>query len=191
MPNTDTLMQNLRRMSSPKMFRRSSKEDDLRRNGEHDQGGGRRRRREGTMFTLPVELLANILQDVSFKDLCAVRSTCSTANQLLSEGDIIWRWIHNDNLHPHEIELYPPPNPPTFIYVIEQERRSRIVESTAEQYATYIESEIVRHTLQRRDASLTGYHFHKAFKPIVSTFQGPAHIRAIRVILTSCYSGRT
>ncbi|KAK5125123.1 hypothetical protein LTR85_000799 [Meristemomyces frigidus] len=165
MPKAEALMQNLRRLSTPKAFRRPSKGEDSQQRDDHGNGGGKERSGKATIFTLPTELLAQILQHIPFKTLCAVRLSCSAASQLVSEGDIVRQWI-NVRLHPRQTELYPPPSPATFIYVVEQERRAGIVRSSAVQYTNYIERDIVRHTLRRRDASLTESQFHDAFRPV-------------------------
>ncbi|KAK4549244.1 hypothetical protein LTR36_007702 [Oleoguttula mirabilis] len=165
MPNTELLMQNLRRLSSPKVFWRSPKGDSLQRVDGHEHGGDKDHCGKATLITLPTELLAQILQHVPFKTLCAVKASCSAANEQISEGDIIRQWS-KAKFHPRQTELYPQPDPATFLYVVEQERRAQIVQSSAVWYTNYIEHDIVRHMLRRRDTPLTEHQFHDSFRPV-------------------------
>ncbi|KAM3422169.1 hypothetical protein BST61_g2539 [Cercospora zeina] len=86
-----------------------------------------------TLFSLPVELWAMVITDLSFTDLLNLRSTCCHARDLLSKGDLLQGWMLAQCLERYEsvlghhiqlyLQLYPPPDAITFEYLLDQRRR--------------------------------------------------------------------
>lgn len=86
-----------------------------------------------SLFGLPTELLLMVVLEVSFCDILRMRTTCRTAQDLLSKGDILQEWIvrqaskhHNDEQGDAirlYAQLYPPTNGSTIEYVMNQHRR--------------------------------------------------------------------
>lgn len=72
------------------------------------------------------------------------------ARDLLSGGEIIRQWI-TQNADRQHLKLYPPEPEPTFQYLLDQQRRLRTATEFATLLTEYIEREILRYTLLRRD----------------------------------------
>ncbi|CAK1359386.1 uncharacterized protein RHO25_002778 [Cercospora beticola] len=85
------------------------------------------------LFSLPVELWSMVITGLSFTDLSNLRSTCCHARELFLKGDLLHDWMMAQTLGQYEvvlghhiklyIELYPPPDPMTFDYLLDQRRR--------------------------------------------------------------------
>ena len=167
MPKRSLLTERFRRVSTPDVFRRSSKvEPTLEPLAEPTRPTQARSKSvpdtllshsiQAKLLTLPTELSAEILSYVGFEDLCAVRLICRTTHYLVSEGDIVRQWM-NEYIDPHRLSLHPAPSPPTFVYLLEQQRRSGTVIETAHVLVEYIEHEILRHTLRRANIDTDQY----------------------------------
>lgn len=161
MPKRSTLTDRFRRVSTNEIFRRSSKAEaqpePLPEYDEERPVPIRSRtvpeplpsRSTGpSLLALPTEIHAEILSYTDYSSLCAFRLASRTTHHLLSAGDIVRSWIafHIDD---YRLFLHPSPSPPTFTYVIEQQRREVAVTQTAYVLVEYIEHEILRHTLRR------------------------------------------
>lgn len=105
------------------------------------------------------------MQDLTLQDFCSVRLVSQSANALVSKGDILRQWMF-DNVDERQIHLCPPASPPTFMYVLEQQRRLSIARRLAVVYADYIEHEILRYTLRRRFPSMSDSQHRAAFQPV-------------------------
>ena len=108
------------------------------------------RRKKSDLFSLPIELHAQILNIASFRDLCAFRLVNTNAHYLLSKGEILRQWI-GKHFGKNQLRLHTPTTSPTFQYVLEQHRRLSTATELAIVLAEYIERKILRHTLRRLD----------------------------------------
>ena len=170
MPSSRNFIQGLRRMSASTILRRPSKGDvqhiediGVLSHGNHAAGSISK----VDILTLPTELLAQIVERLPFRDLCALRLVSRTTNMLLSEGDIIRRWTtctisaSQRALYHHSSSV---PNTMSMRYALEQHRRRLIAFRLATRYAHYVEREVLRYTLRRRDPSLDDKTLHETFR---------------------------
>ncbi|KAK5135174.1 hypothetical protein LTR08_005560 [Meristemomyces frigidus] len=163
------LLQKLRRLSTSNVIQRYLNGGDC----QLDEREGEQCRAQdtinddeavnATLLTLPTETLAHILRYVDFKTLCAVRSTCSAAKDILLEGEVVRQWI-GVNCHEQQIALYPPPTPATFLYILEQEHRASFVLALAVQYTNHIGDMIEGLFLPRSLPLGREQHSHDAFR---------------------------
>lgn len=169
MPNRSILTERFRRVSTPDVFRRCSNvEASLQPLPEPTQKPTVVTRAKSVpdtllphstkanLLALPTEIYAEVLSHVDFAALCSFRLLCQTTRYLVSEGDIVWTWI-TENVNTHALTLHPAPSPPTFVYILEQHRRSQTVAGTAFTLVEYIEHEILRHTLRRANIDTDQY----------------------------------
>ena len=203
------LTERLRRVSTPDVFRRASKvEPSLEPLAEATRPVPARSKSvpdtllshstKANLLTLPTEIYSEVLSYTKFSDLCAFRLACRTTHYLVSEGDIIRQWI-NEHIDSHQVFLHPPPSPPTFVYVIEQQRRSLTVTETAHVLVEYIETEILRHTLRRANIATDQYQqgrfglvkitLREQMMPLLFTIQAFFELKAATVLSPSHSQG--
>ena len=89
------------------------------------------------IFSLPTELQAQIFLDLSYWDLHAFRAAGKKGYDLLEQGEIIRQWI-NLNAGRQQFALYPPPENPTFQYLLDQEARRKEAGVLAGEISNYI-----------------------------------------------------
>lgn len=164
-----TFTDRFRRVSTPDVFRRSSKVDpsSLQPLAEAAQRPLPARSKSvpdtlisrssvTTLLSLPTEIYSQILAYGDFKDVSAFGLVCRATHYLVSEGDIIRHWI-NEHVDTHRLFLHTPPSPPTFAYILQQQRRFLAVTNTADVLVDYIEHQILRYTLRRANINTDQY----------------------------------
>ncbi|KAI5361513.1 Putative F-box domain-containing protein [Septoria linicola] len=118
-----------------------------------------------TLFSPPTELLLPIIKELSFVDLLNLRSACHKTQILLAKGDLLREWMLSRSLAHHEtrvqtlpsqkaepgshmrlyMKLYPAPDPVTFEYLLNQNRRISRAVTLANALADLMEEYVLKH----------------------------------------------
>lgn len=95
-----------------------------------------------SLVDLPLELIAQIVSELSFKTLLVLRLTSRAHNTLVTNDEILRRW-GMINVDPISLRLATPPSQHIWAYLVDRQRSWHIAHTTAFQIMDYMVRKIL------------------------------------------------